>query len=200
MELFRNIKTACLALLAFSLITLNFNGCNQDTPLNVIQDDSDSHSGTLGKRTKRISTSTTTSGNYPQLGSCEVKYFPNWSAYNGGLINIPNGSQFSFLYGALTPPASQGMGNKVTINMQVDKYEPDQQLIFTFGPSGCQFDPVATIWLSWSDLTCGGVPNLYLIDENGNYHPQLPEEVDLVGKRLRIGIHHFSRYAVAFSQ
>jgi hypothetical protein len=185
--------------MVFSMLVLNFMGCNQDTAMNAFQDESDMNSGILEKKIKTSSTTTPT-GDYPQHGSCDVKFFPNWGAYNGGLINIPNGSQFSFLYGALTPPSSYNMGTKVTIDMKVELDGLNQELVYTFGPSGCQFDPAADIWLSWKDLSGSGIPNLYLIDDNGNYHLQTPAEIDVNGKTLRIRIPHFSRYAVAFSQ
>ena len=200
MKLFRFIRTLSLIVLICSIVVINFYGCSQDSSLNAVQDDSDLNLGILAKRIKTTSTSTTISGNYPQFGSCDPKYFAQWNAYNGDLINIPNGSQFSFLYGALTPPAGSAMGSKITITMQVDKDEINQQLVYTFSPSGCVFNPVATIWLSFKDLSGSGVPNLYMIDANGNYNPQVPEEIDILGQRLKISVHHFSRYAVAFSQ
>jgi hypothetical protein len=192
MKFHRIIKTKILLLLTISLVVLIFYQCNQDNSLNVVQDYSGLNSGTLGKKNEATT--------YPQFGSCKIKYFSTWDAYDRGLINIPNGSEFAFLDGALTPPQGHPAGKKVTITMRVDKDSLKQQLIFTFEPSGCQFNPAASFWIFWNDLYGSGVPNFYMIDDNGDYHLRATEEVNLVEKQMRVSIHHFSRYAVAFSQ
>jgi len=68
-----------------------------------------------------------------------------------------------------------------------------------------------TVWLNYSDLAIEDDDDdeeddeddeddedviLYLIDENGNYIAQQPDDVDLQGKRMKLYIDHFSRYAI----
>ena len=65
------------------------------------------------------------------------------------------------------------------------------------GPLGCQFEPAATVWFHY---TGSSVPNLYYIDENGNYVEQPPGEIDTQNQWIMLKIHHFSRYALAWSR
>ena len=37
------------------------------------------------------------------------------------------------------------------------------------------------------------------LDEQGNRIEELPEQIDIYNKQMRIRIHHVSRYAVAYS-
>lgn len=102
-----------------------------------------------------------------------------------------------FSRGALTPPAGTPYGAPVTITMQVEKDAVNNELLFTFGPSGCAFDPPAEVWLDYADLSLTDV-KLYLIDEDENYIEQTPYDIDSQGKRMSLLIHHFSRYAVGW--
>jgi hypothetical protein len=200
MALFKYIRTTCSVLLAFSLVVLIVSGCSQETVTNPFQDDSDSNSGTFEKKIKTYSTSTTSTGDYPQTGSCVMYYEPYFNAYDGGNFTVKNGSSFTVGWASLTPPAGTPTGANITVHMTVEKNSSNNALLFSFGPSGCQFNPAAEIWLRWKDLGGGGIPNLYYIDNSGNLIPQTPEDIDQKGKRLLVRVSHFSRYAVAFSQ
>jgi hypothetical protein len=71
-------------------------------------------------------------------------------------------------------------------------------LVYTFEPSGCLFEPAATLWISWSDLGTE-TANLYYVGKNGRYTEETPDEIDYEGKKFKVLIGHFSRYAVAYS-
>lgn len=118
------------------------------------------------------------------------------SQYLGAIMRLPGGNSFRIPRGSLIPPAGTAYGEDVTVSILIEKDVVNNELIFTFGPSGCQFSPDARIWLSWKAL--GGTnPRLYYIDDNGNRIPQTPVEIDYRHKKLKIFISHFSRYGLA---
>ena len=82
--------------------------------------------------------------------------------------------------------------------MSVEKDLLNGQLIYTFGPSGCSFEPAAEIWISWKELDTQ-MADLFYIDEANQYIEQNPEDIDFTLKRFKVLISHFSRYAVAYS-
>jgi hypothetical protein len=139
-----------------------------------------------------------TDSDYPQSASCVVRYFKNWGYYRGSSCNIPNGSFFEFGHGTLVPPENIPLGDELTITMRCDRDPVSGELIFSFGPSGCQFDPPAKVWLDWSEL---GSPSamLYYLKEDGGREEQLPDQIDVNNKHMCIYIDHFSRYALAYS-
>ena len=189
----------CLVTLSLAL----FTACEKDFPT-AINNGSETFSGNVPEsavKPLRLQSTSTTIGtlNYPQNAVVDVKYFNNYNTYNGGNLNFVNGTKLQFLYGALTPPNNLN-ANKVEITGSIDYDIIHDELVFTFGPSGCQFQPAAELWLKYSDLVGNGVPNLYYIDANGNYVPQAPDEVNMVQKWLKIHINHFSRYAVAYGR
>ena len=96
----------------------------------------------------------------------------------------------------MTPPPGTPERARVTLTMLVEKDKDRMELIFTFGPSGCQFSPAGEVWLDWKDLHSEEA-TLYYIDENGAYIPQTPDHVDKQGRRMKIYIDHFSRYALS---
>lgn len=126
-----------------------------------------------------------------------ISKFSN-GTYNSATVNIPLVSKFQFDNGALTPPPGTPSGADVEITMEVDlvKKQGDRYLVFTFGPSGSQFSPNATVTLDWSLLEYLDV-TLYYIDENNNYIPMSPDEIDIVNKKVTLYIGHFSRYALS---
>lgn len=140
------------------------------------------------------------SGGYPQFASGIYQYNIN-SGYQGGTFNVSNSSQFSISNNALTPPPEIPVGDDVTITMLVEKskYKGKDQLVFTFGPSGCQFNPPAEVIFSYADLGID-VSYLFYIDANGNYVEQSPNDIDIINKKMKLYISHFSRYAVAISR
>ena len=79
-----------------------------------------------------------------------------------------------------------------------DENEAKAELRFTFGPSGSRFNPPAEAWFDWSDLGVSKA-KLYYITNNGEYIELKPDEIDSQGHRFKFYIHHFSRYAVAWS-
>lgn len=133
---------------------------------------------------------------FPLQASAISKY--SNGTYNGTSVNIPLASMFKFDNGALTPPPGTPVGADVEITMVVDlvRYRGDDYLTFTFGPSGCQFSPSATVTLDWSLLEYFNV-TLYYIDENNNYIPMAPDEIDITNKKVTLYINHFSRYALS---
>ena len=124
------------------------------------------------------------------------RYSKKWDAYQGGKIILSQGSQFELLYGSLTPPPEL-YGQNVTITVNVVEDAVSGELLFEFGPSGSQFEPAATVWFHY---TGSSMPNLYYIDENGNYVEQPPDEIDTQNQWIMLKIHHFSRYALAWSR
>jgi hypothetical protein len=138
-------------------------------------------------------------GSYPQLGSTTVDYWQKKNIYRGGGIAIPNGSNFSLASGSLIPPPGTPFGDPVTITMQVERDFEMNELLFTFGPSGCLFNEPAEVEFDWSDLGIE-VATLYYIDGNGNYVPQAPASISINNKKMMIYIDHFSRYAIGDEQ
>ena len=80
-----------------------------------------------------------------------------------------------------------------------EKNTESNELVFSFGPSGCQFSPAAQVKLSWKDLDIE-MPTLYYIDNNGEYIEQQPADISTRGSWMLINIHHFSRYAFAWAE
>ncbi len=72
------------------------------------------------------------------------------------------------------------------------------EMILTFGPSGSTFSSGADLLLNWSALDLVEA-KFYYIDTDGNYIEQDVEAIDYGKKWLKAKIHHFSRYAVAWS-
>ena len=82
--------------------------------------------------------------------------------------------------------------------MAVTKDQESNELIFTFGPHGCEFILPAELCLSWK-FTNSNNARLYYLDKHGNKREHLPDQIDIKNKRMIININHFSRYAVAYS-
>ena len=111
-------------------------------------------------------------------------------------MKVNGGSTFHLDQGALTPPLGTPPGQRsVTLTMLVERDKFRDELIFTFGPSGCTFNPPAEVWFDWKDLHSENA-TLYYIDSDGNYIPQTADYVDSQGQRMKLFIDHFSRYAI----
>jgi len=136
--------------------------------------------------------------NYPQTSSGIAYYQKGKKGYLGFKMTLPNGSTFWLDNGSLTPPPGTESGSNVTITMTAELDQVSNTLYYSFGPSGCKFDPPAEIYLSWSELNTANA-NLFLIDENGHHLETYPDGVDKIGSYLILRIPHFSRYAVAYS-
>lgn len=114
-------------------------------------------------------------------------------------MNVPGGSTFRLDNGALIPPPGTPYGDPVTITMLVEKIKGGKELLFTFSPSGCLFNPSLEVWFDWTDLNSNNA-NLFYIDSDGKYIEQGPESIDYQGHRMTLHIDHFSRYALAISR
>lgn len=181
-----NNLRAVLGSLMILLLTI---GC-QETGNSVAGPDNPSATNSqftqLARRGKPVS--------YPQTGQMVVSYLSYYNLYNQNFVNLDQGSKLIVPYGAFTPP--QGMwGENVTITISADLNTTTNELQFEFGPHGSQFDAPAELWLNWDDIG-KEQPTLFYIDENGNYIEQQPDEVDLKKKKMKIFLHHFSRYAL----
>ena len=137
---------------------------------------------------------------YPIIASKVFKFLPDSNFYKGGTLTLGrgNGSNFHVNDSALVPPDSIPWGTDVTINMRVDFDTENGELVFTFGPHGSTFLIPARIKLHYKDLGIDR-PHLYYIDEDGNYIPQVPDDINLKKRFMIINVHHFSRYALARS-
>ena len=179
-------------------LALNFSACTEQAPFEP--GDRKDLSATLNKRPDRQADSLllpeadNTVGTTKEQGSMKSRYYKKWDAYQGGKINLSQGSQFELLYGSLTPPPEL-YGEDVTLTMTVVQDEADNELLVEFGPHGSTFEPAATVWFHYP----GSNPKLYYIQDDGTYTEQKPDEVDLVNGWVMLKINHFSRYALAWS-
>ena len=192
------LGTAVTGLL-FAGLTLNFNACTEQSPLQSSISEADVSLTTLGKAGGNGNGEKQADNAYPQSTSRTYTFKSAWNKYTGGNLWLPNGSSFHLTRGALIPPPGTPQGADVTITMQAEKGQADNELVFTFGPSGCQFNPPAEVWLDYSDLQLQKA-TLYLIEEDGTYTEQAPYNIDSQGQRMSLLIHHFSRYALAWSR
>lgn len=187
------IITATVRLLSIALMILFLSvGCQNEGASIAGPDNSVISSATLSKKKDAPAIA------WPLVKSKVFRFNNGANQYNGGNIKFPKGHKSKFVLedSSLTPPPNIAFGEDVTITMQVDYDEDSGEMIFTFGPSGCQFSPAATIKLDYSVLGID-IPTLYYIDENGNYIEQPIEDINVNNKWIKISVHHFSRYALA---
>jgi len=186
------LKAATLALIAISI-----NACNETSPFEAEEEAPitalEKMNALACPRTPAVDEG------YPQSASMTINYFRARKCYRGGAMSLPNGSMFQLTYGSLTPPAGTSPHAPVTLTMACERDSAGKELLFTFGPSGSQFSPGAKVTLSWKDLNME-IPKLYYVDHKGNYVEQTPDDIDVKGKWLVIHVHHFSRYALAWSR
>jgi hypothetical protein len=149
-------------------------------------------------RSTSIDESSTVDSEYPQYGNVVVYFKSNKDEYNGSTCELENGSCFTFSNGTLIPPSYITWGEEVTLTMQADLDPGTGELIYTFGPSGCQFLEPATLILDYSILGSENV-TLYYLDDDNNRVEHLPDNVDLFNKQVHLYVNHFSRYALAYS-
>lgn len=133
---------------------------------------------------------------YPQYVEYTVSLWGGKDYYSGAKFNLTNGSSFQFPSNSLVPPPSIPWGSDVTLTWKAEFDSLQNELVYTFGPSGCVFLRPAEVWLSWKDLDIENA-KLYYIDYSGKYVEQLPEDIDFQARKLKITIHHFSRYAIS---
>ena len=185
MKTLRSIIAPLTTLVFAAGLALNFNACTELSPLASVEDD------------VQDSVSLAKQSSYPQSASFTLLYRNNINGYKSGNVNVLGGSRLHINKGSLTPPPGTPFKQSVTITMLVEKDEVKNELIFTFGPSGCQFSPAAEVTFDWKDLGLESAPHLYYIDENGNYILQTPDNVDVQGNHITFSVDHFSRYAIA---
>ncbi|MCA9735303.1 MAG: hypothetical protein H6696_15355 [Deferribacteres bacterium] len=197
-----------------------FAACTTDSPLNPVEESQNQAS--LAKPSKvtidvleraseelLVSAPTlleelTSSDAFPQYAYGTVSFDAKKGQYDKLSFGYASGTSFSIVKGALIPPDDFPFGDPVTITMQIDKDPVNNELIYTFGPHGSQFDPPAMITLDYkyleTDVDISEIPTLYYIEENGDYIEQTPDYIDVSGKKVTIYAPHFSRYAIAHTR
>jgi len=183
----KNLKKIVGTLTSAALLAglaIHFNACTEQAPLSSQTENSVSVLAKGGQKSEY---------NYPLY--TDLTFLANSKgSFQGGQLKVENGTTFSFKSGSLTPP-SGWTDDRIILSMEVDKDTTKNELLFTFGPSGCQFNPSATIWFNYGDLGISA-PKLYYVDSNGNYIEQAPEKIDYRGNKMLISVDHFSRYAI----
>ena len=120
-------------------------------------------------------------------------------AYQGGTLQINNGSNFHVYDNSFTPPSCITLGDTATITMEVSYDYEVNELIFNFGPHGSVFEPAALIKLYYGEMELTNkAPTLYYIDDSGNYIEEKPNKINRGKRFMYLSVHHFSRYAVAY--
>jgi hypothetical protein len=201
MKIFRKTAVSILAGIATFAMVINFNACSEQSPFTPETSDTEL---TLGKRVlttdNTVDAVPVTESAYPQSAAGIAEFSATRNEYNGVAITLPNGSVFYTVGGALTPPEGTVFGEPVKITFTAERDERNNELLFSFGPSGCQFSPAAEVKLSWKDLNIDTAPTLYYLESKRKRIEQLPDEIDLRGQWMIIKINHFSRYALAWSK
>jgi hypothetical protein len=177
----------------------NFIGCSQESPVSMVgPQDSDIQANFAKRSVAPIDPVVEEPSNYPQAAKGIVYYDSNKNQYKGFAMSLPNHSSFILQPGALTPPEGTPLGADIKLTWLVEKDERNNELIFTFGPHGCQFSPTAEVWFDYSDLGTGEASLFYL--EGKKKREVIPESIDVGNGKMLIHIDHFSRYAIAFSR
>jgi len=203
MKHLRRFLTLTMVLLFAAGIVLNFGGCSKEFSLDpqiTGEEDTEDLPSRLSKK----------GDDFPQYAEHTFKFDKKKGYYKGGMLNTTNGSKFKIKNGDLTPPATwmdgkktREYGDPVTITMTVDKINVDkkeEQIVFTFEPSGCTFDPSAELTLSWEGLKAKKkeAKKIYLFDlVDENNEEIAAAEMDTKNKKFYMWIDHFSRYAIS---
>jgi hypothetical protein len=137
----KNVVTLIWAVLFLMLLI----GCQNQSPVAPLQNDSSGKILSLSKPP-------VVDNSYPQTCEHIYTYWRARDIYRGGSLMMPNGTVVNLTAGALMPPSSTPWGEDVTITCTIDKDETNNELIFTFGPSGCQFNPSVKVFLDYKDL------------------------------------------------
>ena len=199
MKTFKKISQLLAIGVLMMSFALNFSACTEQSPFEP--GDRKDLSATLNKGPNRgadsivLPVADNTVGITKEQGSMTARYSKKRDVYGGGTIVLSQGSRFELPYGSLTPPAEL-TGQNVTLTMTVVQDTANNELLFEFGPHGSTFEPAATVRFHYP----GSDPKLYYIEDDGTYTEQEPNEIDTVNGWLKLKIHHFSRYAVAWSR
>ena len=170
MKIRRNLITTATTGLFMTALALSFNACTEQSPFQPGDEkkvtENESQENTLTILTKKGGSNkpSTQEAPYPQYDSQLIRFHAPTNHYRGGNLDLPNGASFNIQGGALIPPPEIPWGEEVTITMLCEKDTVNNELTFTFGPSGCQFGSGARIFLDYKDL---GIDKalLYYIDE-----------------------------------
>ncbi|MBN1406334.1 MAG: hypothetical protein JW956_01015 [Calditrichaceae bacterium] len=168
-------------------LLIGLTACTQDSKILSVESKSQSESS----ETRLID------GGLSEESSFVSEYVEDKNFYTPVLITISNGSFLRIPNKSLVPPEYLS-GENVEITMTVTNDQENNELLFQFGPHGCEFSSPAELCLSWKTTNSKNA-TLYYLDEQGNRKEHLPDQVDVVNKRMIIYINHFSRYAVAYS-
>ena len=128
---------------------------------------------------------------YPIWG--KRNFYNKRGVWQGGTMQLSNGSVFTVENGSLTPP--HPLASSVYVSMRADFDSLKNEVVVSFTPSGCVFDPPAELILDYNDLGID-IAALYYIDNSGDYIRQTPDHIDYRKKTITIYIDHFSRYAI----
>jgi hypothetical protein len=188
-------RTIGAAFLFFFLI--HIFGCGNNTPLQPTSDEESNAISMLAKKpTKPVeSDPTVQENNYPQTVTQTFTWWAAQRMYKGGIIRLPNGSEFWVDHGVIVPTEGHPRRADITITMTCDKDPETNMLYFSFGPSGTHFKPYAQLFLRWADLGIDH-PKLYYINEQNENLEQQPDVINHKGQYMGLSIKHFSRYAV----
>jgi hypothetical protein len=173
------ISTVAVSLLIVGML-LNFSSCSQEMSP-IAPYNGETVSGFNSEGLSLAKKPVTTENVYPIWGKQNFYNNKKKGYWEGGTITLSNGSKFIVEDGALTPPYPGASSVYVTVRADFDSLK--NEIIFSFSPHGCVFDPPAEVVLDWNDLGID-VANLYYIEEDGSY------------TMLTIYIDHFSRYAI----
>ena len=168
-------------------LAIHFNACTEQSPFSSQTENSVSvlAKGKPGGQESEYS--------YPLY--TDLTFLANSKgSFQGGQLKVENGTTFFVTYGSLTPP-SGWTDDPIILSMEVDMDTTKNEMLFTFGLSGCQFNPSAISWFNYGDLGISA-PKLYYVDSNGNYIEQTPEKIDYPGNKMLFRVDHFSRYAI----
>jgi len=194
MNRLKRMITSSMAVLLAAGMTLNYSGCSKESPISPMVDTDQQADFQILAKKGGGNGGNESEYNYPLY--TDLTFLANSKGtFQGGQLKVENGTTFSFKSGSLTPPAGW-TDNQIILFMEIDIDTAKNELLFSFGPSGCEFSPSATVWFNYADLGIS-VPTLYYIDSNGNYIEQEPEKIDYRGNKMLLKIDHFSRYALA---
>jgi len=149
-----------LAILILAVFILIITSCQSNEPFEPIQNSQQPSGGEweFAKRPIRSEKESVSNG-YPQIASLEIVWFGQQNGYSTGNLNFVNGTKLYVPFNSLTPPSGTPPCESVMINGLIEKDEVNNELIYSFGPSGCQFDQQPAVYCL---LTCYSSSRKYL--------------------------------------
>ena len=192
-----NMKTfvKLFAILAATTALVFFAGCEKSQPVAPSAD----YTGGINDYGENQDFTKKIKYEFPMSASCVLTYDESLGGYRGGGAFLSEGSGFIIPWNSLIPPPGTPKRAPVTIDIMVDRDNVTEELIFDFGPCGCQFSWPVTLIFSWKALGAQNV-QLFYIDDNGNRIEMQPEDINVFEQWMLIKVNHFSRYAIAISR